>query len=185
MGKVMRMRADPRYAAGLRDLISLASTLLGGRRDLKVVEVGVYAGESTKIFLDSGVVAEMVCVDPWKPYRQDGRALRCMAFPEDVKAAFDQSAGRDPRVTAIRGTLQEAAGRIPWEPDLVYLDGDHSRAAVARDIETARGLRCRLLGGHDYTPSVALGGVIKAVDAAFGTPGALFVDTSWLVWGKA
>ena len=59
-----------------------------------------------------------------------------------------------------------AAKHLPYT-EAVFVDGDHSRAAVEADIAAWRP-KCRLLCGHDYGPSDQWPGVIEAVDAALG-----------------
>lgn len=85
--------------------------------------------------------------------------------------------------------VQLYEGRSPYLPrefdfDLVYLDGDHSQAHVAAEIQAyLPQLRPgSWIGGHDYTDTPAPGdGVKLAVDNLLGVPPYRFSDGSWLV----
>ena len=67
-------------------------------------------------------------------------------------------------------------------PALVFLDADHSYAAVRDEIAWARSLGVPLISGHDY--GVARFGVTRAVDEAFGKNCVTVGGTVW-VWEQA
>jgi len=62
-------------------------------------------------------------------------------------------------------------------PALVFLDADHSYAAVRDEIAWARALGVPIICGHDY--GVARFGVSRAVDEAFGTGAVTVGGTVW------
>lgn len=65
-------------------------------------------------------------------------------------------------------------------PDAVFLDADHSYAAVKAEIEWAKRLGVKTICGHDYgNPNPAFG-VTKAVDEAFGA-----VEVRGMCWKGA
>lgn len=62
-------------------------------------------------------------------------------------------------------------------PALVFLDADHSYAAVRDEIAWARQRGVPIICGHDY--GVPRFGVTRAVDEAFGTGGVAVGGTVW------
>lgn len=128
------------------------------------VEVGTAAGASAAAMIHAH---RLTCVDPW-PEPGDG------AHP-DWPSRFDeftQNLARMPhraRIDVLRAPSLAAANAFESESlDSVFLDGDHSDAAVAADIAAwlpklkPGGLLC----GHDYGhPDFP--GVRAAVDARF------------------
>jgi hypothetical protein len=67
-------------------------------------------------------------------------------------------------------------------PALVFLDADHSYAAVRDEIAWARSLGVPCIVGHDY--GVARFGVTRAVDEAFGREAITGSGTVWS-WERA
>jgi hypothetical protein len=63
----------------------------------------------------------------------------------------------------------------------VFLDADHSYAAVRDEIAWARGLGVPLIAGHDY--GVAKFGVTRAVEEAF-SPGSVTVGGTVWSWER-
>jgi hypothetical protein len=181
-GPASYMRADnnPIFVQGLRDLIA---ALPAG---LTMAEIGVFAGESTRLFMGSGRVARLYAVDPWAgDYAEDGAyntggAWHC-PFPwADVRQGFLDWAQTDPRVVAFpMPSLDAAHCFAPGSLDFVYIDANHSYAHVAADILTwgAKVTPAGFIGGHDYSP--AFPGVVRAVQEATARR-QVFADTSWL-----
>jgi hypothetical protein len=62
-------------------------------------------------------------------------------------------------------------------PAIVFLDADHSYAAVRDEIAWAKGLGVPVIAGHDY--GVARFGVTQAVDEAFGREAVTVCGTVW------
>ena len=177
------MRDSENYVQGLLDLIAELPMVEGG---LTMVEIGSYRGESAQLFLDSGKISRIFCVDPWKPFydKNDEAAFTDMA---KVEGEFDARFASEPRVVKAKGTIDDFAAKYAADPavqgrvDFVYVDGCHTREATAHDIEVALGqVKPRVaIAGHDYLEGVD-DGVKAAVDGRFGQPDKVFVDTSWL-----
>lgn len=134
-----------------------------------------------EIFLDTGFVSSITCVDPW----QSGYDSRDPASGSDmtaVEAEFDRRAERHGfKVTKFKGNLQEFLVSGVTEPEyaLVYIDAEHTYDAVRRDISSALELRPTIgVAGHDYASSWS--GVVRAVDETLGKPQMQYVDSSWL-----
>lgn len=80
---------------------------------------------------------------------------------------------------AAQGSAEFFAANAGPPPSLVFIDGDHSYAAVHRDIAGAQRIGAAVIGGHDYAPTIP--GVVQAVEEHF--PGAtLRRDSAWM-WG--
>lgn len=158
-----------------RELARLAA----GKR---VLEVGSYAGLSTVCL--ARTAERVMCVDTF-----DGRGT---AHPADTLSMFKRNLERygvADQVEWIRATLAEAIklrvidiargesdlflDRVtPF--DLIFIDGDHSEAAVRADIEAALPLLAPggLIAFHDYRNHLDPG-VGHAVDALIGRGGNL------------
>lgn len=133
------------------------------------VEVGSFRGVSTEVLL---LFAHQVfAVDPW-----DG-----------LDAVFHEFCARTrgyPHLEVVRGRSVEVAGEFPDASfDLVYIDGAHDLASVRADLAAWRPKvkAGKWIAGHDYSPLIEHGAVIRAVDEAFGAPDRVFEDASWLV----
>lgn len=156
-------RARRWQSMGLQDLTRRLDV-----QDGALCEVGVYAGESAAIFLDSGKFTTVTCVDVWTD--------------PTVEAAFDRfHAQHADRVTKVKARSPQAATLFPDESfDVVYIDADHTYEAVAADIRAwhpkvkTGGWIC----GHDYGwPWL---GVIRAVGELLGKPKYVMRDGSWM-----
>lgn len=154
---------DPGYIHGAHTLVKYLPT----DRPLTGVIVGVLRGVDAEILLTKLPNLErLYLVDDW--------SLR--GLPEGFKdsaakvrrQAHDRMRPYGLRVRWLECSSAEAAvSCAPMLPDFVYLDGDHSEAAVHLDIYFWS--RCRrpggILSGHDYGhPDFP--GVKQAVDAA-------------------
>lgn len=152
-----------------------------------VAEIGVFAGECSVQFLRSPKVASLLCVDPWAGgYDETGRDVAAGADMEAARFAFCErvwSTGQQRKCAVLRGTSFQAASGVAGRSfDLVYIDADHSVAAVRADIRAWQPLvkPGGLLAGHDYNPE-AWPGVVRAVKQELGNPHAVYPDSSWMV----
>jgi len=147
------------------------------RPDLHVLEIGSYKGESAKLFLGTGLVEHITCIDAWEN-GYDPLDIASHATPmAEVEAEFDQLLG--PRVTKIKGRSNQVPHLIRDQSiDVVYIDACHQYQAVREDI---------LL----YLPKVVLGGILaghdlpwpgvrKAVKELLGNV-TTFPDGSWAI----
>ncbi len=169
----MRAERGAWAVAGLRALIAALPD------HLVMAEIGVFAGESTRLFVESGKVTQLFAVDPWCDYTDVG-GWTC-PFPwEVVKTTFTDWARQQPPVITLSMDSVGAARLIAdGSLDLVYIDACHTYAAVRDDIAlwTPKLKATGWLAGHDYSP--AFPGVIHAVfDACRKVR--VFDDTSWL-----
>lgn len=161
-------------AAQRQGLLDLCAALpICGR----AIEVGSYAGESAEIFLTSGKVSFITCVDPFVEKHKPG-------VVPDYEREFDRRmAAFHGRVEKIKATSYDALthGLIRRQTcDFLYIDAAHDYASVSWDIRYWQTLLRPggYIGGHDYTD--AQPGVVRAVNEEFGTPWRTFQDGSWL-----
>lgn len=140
----------------------------------RMAELGCYAGESALLWLSSGKVKSLLCVDLWSG-----------ADSSTVEPVFDRLLAawmRSGVVKKVKSATVEAAKAVPdGSLDFVYIDADHSYEGCKADIETwlpkiAPG---GVIGGHDYCD--VWPGVMRAVNESFGKPEKTFADGSWLV----
>jgi predicted O-methyltransferase YrrM len=147
------------HVPGLIELVRMT-------RPTAVVEVGCHRGVSTEVWLLHA--GRVVAVDCWGE--------------EAFYREFMARVGDFPNLGVVRDRSLNAAPRFhEGEFDLVYIDADHSYAAVEADIR-AWAPKVRPGGwitGHDYCELTD--DVRRAVDQCFGKPMAVFADTSWAV----
>ena len=141
----------PLRHVAMQELIRFESSRAGTRR-FDILEVGSWAGGSAITWAEALArhhrrQGRVVCVDPWKPYfdpakRPDAPVYRAMSAALLNDTIYDlflhnvSSAGYDDIVVARRG---DSGATLPMLPrrafDVVFIDGDHSYAAVRRDLE--------------------------------------------------
>lgn len=152
-----------------------------------VLEVGCFAGESTRVWLDVG--ANVRAVDPWRvdeKYVGDYWKFADQEFWDRIEAKFDErTAGCLGFCHKFKGTFEaytklcRTSGIMP-SYKLVYIDALHDYHSVQRDILDGLAFTDQWIGGHDYHIEYK-DGVVKAVDDIFGARNvALFEDNSWL-----
>ena len=136
-----------------------------------VVEVGSLHGRSAFALL-TACRGPVYCIDPW-----DDEYDRCYG-------SFLGYCGGFPNLHAIRGRSPQAGELVPGSVDMVFIDGDHSRASITADIEYWQPRTRRLLCGHDYTwdPPLGYPDVKEVVDELFGDRVTVAPDTAiWAV----
>lgn len=158
------------------------------RPGTQMVEIGSHQGESARIFIETGLIGEITCVDPLS----DVFAPDFAAHPEwssvndweKCEAWIKEALTLAPKGDFIR--KPGALVAINWPErslDFVYIDGLHEYESVKQDIEVwlpkirAGGI----IAGHDY--NAGFPGVERAVKEVLGGPHRLYPDTSWL-WFK-
>lgn len=130
-------------------------------RDGIVLEIGAWTGKTSLHILERPAL-RLVAVDIWtdRPtvldtYWPSWRAEKTMVPGDTPKSLYQTNLwdhrGRVVCVQgdSVAGMLAVAACGV--RPDLVYIDADHGRAAVSRDVTVA--VECfpdALMSGHDY-----------------------------------
>jgi len=180
--KLLDMRGDPNSIYGLKNLCLATKQLLNNREDLNIVEIGCYRGESTMIINSCFSNATINCVDPWVQYREEGSTYDLEEQANELILAeqeFDSNIAPLTNIKKNKMSSLDFARTVGNESlDLVYIDGDHSYAAVKNDVIA-------------WMPKVKVGGVIAGHDFGWATvqkalkeifvhgPNAVFADTSW------
>jgi predicted O-methyltransferase YrrM len=171
-----------------RELEWLASTATECQA---IIEIGCWLGRATRVLGDHcpGVVYS---VDPWDGdyHNDDGTVAKWLLKRgrtwADVFRQFTDNLEdliAIERVRPIRASSVDAWSALVDElprggVDLVFVDGDHRRESVARDIALYRELvrAGGIIAGHDYGRA-DWPGVQAAVDEAF--PGCNLAGTIW------
>ena len=100
-----------------------------------IVEIGSWKGRSTSwLALGASRAGRRVhAIDPHEGSREDPSAHTLDAFLENLRRA-----GVSDTVEPLVMTSTRAAGVLTGPVELLFIDGDHSPAAVARDAEAER-----------------------------------------------
>lgn len=155
-------------------------------KQAKVLELGVFAGESTQQFLKYANDLQMIfCVDSWAGH-YDPDDLASEADMEIAETVFRLTAATDQRVAVFRMDLMQLAEMLaPAQFDMIYLDADHRYESVKKSLKAWIGKikSGGYFAGHDYGEPTHPG-VKKAVDEFFlgRKPDVLLPDTSWAYW---
>lgn len=141
-----------------RNLLAELFAELGYRRG---AEIGVRTGEYSEVLCKANPDLELLCIDPWTPYR--------LRSQEEQTANYIETQRRlEPyKVTLIPRTSMDALAGVPEESlDFVYIDGLHEFEPVMLDIIhwSKRVRRGGIVAGHDYMWTYKAG-VVAAVDA--------------------
>lgn len=157
------------------------------------VEIGVWRGDSSTVFLERAGFLHLV--DPWavEPYQDDDFAgylakyarLTGSTDPADFQRVYDRihadvvARFQGQPVRIHRCTSAAFFGQFTGLVDWVYIDGLHTFEACAADIEGARRIvRPRgLILGDDYGNKP---GVTRAVDAS-GYGFEVFAGNQWMM----
>lgn len=161
--QLMRSGVNQTGLQALCDFMPLEAALM--------VEVGSFAGESTRIFAESGKFRRIYAVDNWR-YLPAQR-------PEE---RFDEVAKEfDGIIVKLQSESTVRARDFTHQVDFVYVDASHSYDNVLADIRAWKKhvKHGGYIAGHDYNWQFP--GVLRAVFEQFGKPFRVFEDSSWLV----
>jgi cephalosporin hydroxylase len=159
-----------------------------------LVEVGVFLGRSLAFLAREAIDQKrddlkIVGIDPWEwnDTHPDAPVQAALdEFGGKSRAAFEGMMMRHAPIERKRVSVHQATSDAlvttagvpsPW---FVFIDADHSYAAVKQDIATWRPRIAKggILAGHDYDQQFP--GVIQAVTEAFG-PDCHAPPSSWWV----
>lgn len=120
-------------------------------------EVGVWEGEFSWRILKTVSPRTLYLIDPWLfvPEYSDalygGAVARSQMDMDAVYRGVKEQLGRNPRVRILRMPSSAAAEELE-RLDWVYIDGDHTYAAVRADLEAYAGILVGggILCGDDY-----------------------------------
>ena len=144
--------------------------------DLKLLEIGVYKGESTSVFASSGIFDKIFCIDPF-----EGKEKAIEELNDDwktVKTQFYTNTRHWDNINLIQDYSFNQVNNFPDKYfDVIYMDADHSYDALKRDIEMYLPKCKKVIGGHDYGNQHP--DVVTVVNELFGSPDIVFCDGSW------
>lgn len=172
--KTMRFHHDKM----IRDLLNLCEFL---PKKALGVEIGSFAGESALLFMLSGKVGHLACVDPWNTdYYRDNRIALAEASFDRVQAAMPGKISKH-KLTGLE--FLEARSESKVKLDFIYVDGDHSFECCRGEIQRSTSLikPGGIICGHDYGYRKSPG-VERAVKEVFGNADVLFAGYSWIVF---
>ena len=177
----------PRMRDNLPALRQLALLIRPGGQ---MVEVGSFAGESTRVFLDTGL--HVHAIDPWDNESRDRLHEGAADFNPAHRWRFDMSDAErrfDELLSLFPDQLKKSKG-YDWQfadtfpsgsLDAVYLDAVHTYddtvSAISRWQPKIKpgGILC----GHDFASYYP--GVVQAIRESLGEPHRAFADSSWMV----
>lgn len=169
------------YLKGLDEFINLVKI-----PDMSIIEIGSYEGATSELFYlnlfknpDNKVYdPHLTCVDPWdlgnNPLQEDKIDL---ARAERVFDERMMEYAKGNWFTKLKMKSEEAAHIfLDNSVDLVYIDGDHRKQSVIKDIELylPKIKRTGYIAGHDYCDVVK-----EAINELLGEPQKVFEDSSW------
>jgi hypothetical protein len=141
-----------------------------------VVEIGCWKGKSTRallcgVGLNNGTVT---AVDHFKG-SADLAEMQAECHGDAVYYEFMKNCSRFPNLKVLKMGSLEAAKKVK-SADMVFLDGEHTKAAALADLKAWEPKAAKMICGHDYQfPDVR-----AAVLEYFGKPPQV-VDTIWFV----
>ncbi len=165
------------YFLGLTELLfDLHNTLLN-QKNLKMLEIGSYKGESTFMFASLGIFKEIHCIDPFKGDEEANVILS--ENWGNVKKEFETNTRYFNNITLHQGFSYDLVNIFEDNYfDFIYIDGNHEYENVKKDIELYLGKTKQIIGGHDFQKEWP--GVIKAVTEIFDVPDKTYSDGSWI-----
>jgi len=170
---ILIMRPAGKCIKGLHDLCKF----IGDTKDMTIVEIGSYSGESTVIF--ASYFNKVISVDPWASGAPTMNLKEAMSDMSIVEKEFDKRIAAYDNIVKNKMFSHEFVNTIPnGSIDVVYIDGDHTYDGVTKDInmwlpKVAKG---GYICGHDYYSTVK-----KAVNDTFNKPPThTFKDSSWV-----
>jgi hypothetical protein len=167
----------PSYRRGLIDMIEYIKKFIDPSR-ISMIEIGSYAGESTKIF--AGEFKKVIAIDPYlNDYDENDVTCDYMELTK-VYDVFMQNISDHDNIVHIRKTSDAAILDLNESGiEFVYIDGLHTYDQVKKDISNYLPIISNgFIAGHDYHPKWR--GIIDGVNESIGKPDATFQDTSWI-----
>jgi hypothetical protein len=169
--------------AHLETLAKIITTLGISKRNLKVVEVGSWLGDSAKAMVDTGV-CRVLCVDHWRGNKGDHTGINAKVINDSdtpLYKRFCQNVGHrlGDTIEVYRGCSLDAAKDLKkpthhilkkfMNPDMVFIDAEHTYEAVKADILAWLPLVASdgIMIGHDYKTGM-FPGLDQVVEEIFG-----------------
>lgn len=133
----------------------------GKDANLVGVEIGVAGGVGSIVMMNTLLNLKLYCIDPWQHI---ANAPAEAGLPQEVQdEGYETTKVRlsyyNGRGVIIKKRSDDALEDVPNELDFIYIDGDHSKEQVTKDINNylPKIKKGGLICGHDYllAPHVA------------------------------
>ena len=176
------MRSIRSQKMEIETIISLCKAIKPDKK-FNVLEIGVYLGDSTEIFLDSGAVNKLYAIDPWMPdYDINDETSKSNMI--EVEKEFDNRiTNRFDNAIKHKGTIDSFKDTKFDRIDIVYIDGSHRYEDVLHDIiMTVNHIRPSIaICGHDfYLAQNGIYTIQKALSETIGWPDVILGMASWM-----
>lgn len=174
MGEIYKMR-DDEQADGLLSMIND----LGDTKNMIMIEIGSYLGESTIMFAQK--FKKVITIDPFINNYDDSEYPIKYEALSVVYEKFLKNISVYNNIFHIRKKSDDAIFDIIDEVDFVYIDGHHTYEQVKKDIINYKKVikDGGIIGGHDFC-DVWEERVVKAVVECLGMPDNVYKDFSWV-----
>jgi predicted O-methyltransferase YrrM len=168
---MIKARSTYKSLQGLRDLCKY----IGGTKNMSIIEIGSFAGESSEIFAQN--FKHVFCVDTWNIENADD-VLKQDIF--EAEKNFDKLCLKYKNIIKIKDDSIETSNKLYADKfDVVYIDAKHDYNSVINDIIAWKAHTLKFIAGHDYRKG-KFDSVIKAVNDTIGKPDKIFCDFSWI-----
>jgi len=169
---------------------------LKGRKNLVGVEIGVGTGVNSKSIMENLNVRRLYLIDPYDKYSDYVKELKqSNNFSKKTVLLGEETAKKNlqkwkSKLIWLKDKSDMAVKSVVDKLDFVYVDGNHERDYVKRDIELfwPKLKKGGLMAGHDFLPKFQ--GVIEAVNEMFKDYEVASITTDkkpnvdWWVWKK-
>jgi predicted O-methyltransferase YrrM len=173
----MELKTSMRDNNSVNGLVELCNDLKShfGDKEITIVEIGSYMGESAEIFARELPNAKVICIDPWEGNYDNADWASSSDF-NDVEKQFNLRMEMYPNIEKMKGYSTDFG--FPF--DFIYIDGCHLYECVKNDINHWKPFvkEGGVIGGHDHHPN--WNDVIKAINETLGTPDKIYGDSSWI-----
>jgi len=170
---------------GMRwEIVNSLLEAFGEDAELRVVEVGVFAGHFSKFLLEKFPKLQLIGIDPYigtdETFPGDfSQTLDPSVAYTNAAEIYDQFPGR---ATLVATKSLQAAPAIPDDSiHAVFIDGCHFYECVEEDLRVWRPkvMKGGLVAGHDFSPQWP--GVVRAVwENRPRKP--VFLGMDWMYW---
>jgi predicted O-methyltransferase YrrM len=148
-------------------------------KDMRMIEIGSYAGESTTIF--ATYFKDVLAIDPFlNDYDPSDITCHYMELNK-VYNVFSDAISSHSNISHIMKTSDDAHSSIKDDYyDFIYIDGLHTYDQVKKDITNylPKIKKGGFIGGHDYHTNWQ--GVMDAINELVVVE-RVFGDTSWIL----
>jgi hypothetical protein len=147
-------------------------------RELTILEIGAYLGESACIFAD--YFKSVTSIDCWT----SEKCLSQSYNMAEVEAEYDRNISKFDNIIKVKGFSEDVVTQFQDKSfDIVYIDGSHDAENVRKDLINYLLKSKIFISGHDYGSEKnnnEYQGLIDAVNNIVGKPDKIFQDFSWI-----